>query len=83
MKSLGADDHPGPVLRSKRLASGLTLSETSWRIKLDKGCLSRFERALGGMSAQKRRLLEDVLADAVRERLQVLQAAVQDGVVAV
>ena len=56
--------HPGPRLRGKREAIGLTLSEASYKARIDIGRLSKFERAVGNLTAEQDERLQRVLGDA-------------------
>lgn len=57
--------HPGPRLRGKREAIGLTLSEASYKARIDIGRLSKFERGVGDLTPEQDERLQRVLADAM------------------
>ncbi|SRR5260370_4521785 len=72
----------GPIFRARREASALSLTETSFRARMDMGQLSRFERGYIRLSAERARNLDAVLREALRERSAKIAAATGDSAAA-
>jgi hypothetical protein len=73
-KPEAAFTHPGPLARGKRVAAAMTMSEAAFKTKVDIGKLSKFERAIGNLTPDEQRRLDDILSAAVHDRSRALEA---------
>ena len=67
-------EHPGLRARGRREAAAKTLSFVAYKVGVDIGKLSRYERAIGNLTPDEQQRLDGVLTKALRERAQALDA---------
>ena len=70
-------EHPGLRARGRREAAAKTLTEVAYKTRVDIGKLSKYERAVGNLTPAEQERLDAVLDDAVRARVQALDAVME------